>query len=276
MKFHLLLLPLALAACTSGQPPANAAADTTVPAATQPAKGGGSMPVDAARLAAYHWRLVDATTADGARIDELFARVDKPVQLDFIDHRLAISNTCNLMNGGYRLAGDELQLEPMVQTQMACAEPALAALDAAVNNRLQGKLRVARAGSDDAPQLLLTIEAGDTLTFAGTPTAATRYGSEGEQVFMEVAAQTAPCSHPLIPDKQCLQVRELTYGDNGIVIGEPGPWEPVYQDIEGYTHEAGVRNVLRLKRYTIANPPADGSSIAYVLDMVVESDHSAR
>ena len=44
-----------------------------------------------------------------------------------------------------------------------------------------------------------------------------------------------------------------------------------YGDIEGYAHEAGIRNVLRVKRYTIKNPPADGSSLAYVLDMVVES-----
>jgi hypothetical protein len=27
-----------------------------------------------------------------------------------------------------------------------------------------------------------------------------------------------------------------------------------------------------VNRFTIANPPADGSSVAYVLDMVVESE----
>jgi hypothetical protein len=32
-----------------------------------------------------------------------------------------------------------------------------------------------------------------------------------------------------------------------------------------------VRNVLRVKRYAWPNPPADASSSAYVLDMVVES-----
>ncbi|HEY0334439.1 MAG TPA: DUF4377 domain-containing protein, partial [Stenotrophomonas sp.] len=39
----------------------------------------------------------------------------------------------------------------------------------------------------------------------------------------------------------------------------------------GYTHLQGVRNVLRVKRYTIPHPPADGSATAYVLDLVVES-----
>jgi len=44
----------------------------------------------------------------------------------------------------------------------------------------------------------------------------------------------------------------------------------------GYTHEDGVRNVVRVKRYTIANPPADASSNAYVLDMVVESANEKK
>ena len=37
----------------------------------------------------------------------------------------------------------------------------------------------------------------------------------------------------------------------------------------------GVRNVLRVQRYTRKDVPADASKYAYVLDMVVESDASA-
>ena len=43
-----------------------------------------------------------------------------------------------------------------------------------------------------------------------------RYGDSGERLFLEVAAQTKPCSHPLIPDMLCLQVRELKYDDKGL------------------------------------------------------------
>ncbi len=71
---------------------------------------------------------------------------------------------------------------------------------------------------------------------------------------------------------QCLQVRERKYGDNGVVTGPPGEWQPLYQSIEGYTHEAGIRNVLRVQRFNIKNPPADAPNTAYVLDMVVESE----
>ena len=46
--------------------------------------------------------------------------------------------------------------------------------------------------------------------------------------------------------------------------------------IEGYTFEPGIRNVLRVNRYSMANKngvlPADAPSHAYVLDMVVESE----
>ena len=91
-------------------------------------------------------------------------------------------------------------------------------------------------------------------------------------VFLEVAAQTRPCTHPLIPDKQCLQVREIRYDDAGVKQGDDGEFQNFYDAIEGYTHEPGVRNVLRVKRYPVQNPPADASSRAYVLDMVVESE----
>ena len=69
-----------------------------------------------------------------------------------------------------------------------------------------------------------------------------------------------------------MQVREIKFDEQGLRAGEPGEWQPLFQDIEGFTHTPGTRNVVRVNRYTVANPPADGSSVAYVLDMVVESE----
>ena len=178
------------------------------------------------------------------------------------------------MGGGYTIDGDRLQVARMAATMMACTDPKLMALDQAIGKRLEAAQTIALRG-DDAPQLTLTSADGEVLTFRGEATAETRYGGPGETAFLEVAAQTKPCSHPLIPDKQCLQVRELHYDERGIKTGTPGDWQPLYQDIEGYEHADGVRNVVRVKRYAIKNPPADGSSIAYVLDMVVESENVA-
>lgn len=99
-------------------------------------------------------------------------------------------------------------------------------------------------------------------------------------MFFEVAPQRKACAHPLIqdaliPDMQCLQVRKRTYADNGTLASQ-GEWQPLYQQIEGSTHTPGTRHVLRVKQFSVANPPAGASSVAYVLDRVVESELTAR
>ncbi len=260
-----LVLPLALAACSApqqGEPPAAAeAAPAAAPA------------FDAAGLGANHWRLAEAHDAQGGALEALLVRADAPVQLDFADGRVAVGNTCNRMGGGYSVEGDTLKFERFASTMMACVDPKLAALDQEVGKRLEGALQ---AETPDAATLKLTTATGDVLVFKGEPTAETRYGGPGERVFLEVAADAKPCPHPLIPDKQCLQVREVQFDDKGLKTGTPGEFQNFYADIEGYTHEPGVRNVLRVKRYKIANPPADAPNQAYVLDMVVESENAKK
>ena len=272
-----LCLPALLAACNKPadqEPPPGElpAAQTPGPAPAAPAADADDA---AALLAGHHWRLVEASDASGARIEALFARADAPVQLDFADGRVGVSNTCNRMGGGYTLEGRTLAVGRLASTLMACADPKLAALDAEVGKRLEGPLTLAtEAGTP--PRLVLATAGGERLVFAGEPTAATRYGGAPERVFLEVAAQTKPCSHPLIPDKQCLQVREVRYDEAGLKTGEPGAWENFYDEIEGYAHQPGVRNVLRIDRYTRQDVPADASKYAYVLDMVVESEKVER
>ncbi|MGY1411146.1 DUF4377 domain-containing protein [Luteimonas sp. A611] len=256
-----LLLTVALAACAPSKPPA----DTPPPpaAATAPAPA-----LDAAALAASHWRLTDAADAAGQRIDALLPDPAKPLQLDFADGRVSISGGCNQMNGGYTLSGDRFEVGALAQTKMFCGGGALMATDEAIGARLAGAGTLV-AGENDT--LVLTTAGGDRLVFTGEPTAASRHGGEGERVFLEVAPQRVACHHPLMPDHRCLHVREVTFDANGL-RQEAGEWEFFYQEIEGYTHEPGIRNVLRLDRFNLANPPADGSSTAYVLDMVVESE----
>lgn len=220
-------------------------------------------------LAAYHWDLSRATDRDGQAIAVL-QPAGRTLRLDFVENRIAVSGGCNRIGGSYRQAGTTLQVGPLVQTEMACVDRALMELDAAIVARLQGSLQTQlRVG--DPPQLELGAANGDSLVFTGAPTPQTRYGSAGATVFFEVAPQRAPCSHPLIPDMQCLRVRELTYAADGTLASQ-GEWQPLYQEIEGYTHTPGTRNVVRVKKFTVKNPPADGSSVAYVLDMVVESE----
>lgn len=271
-RLLLLALPLALAACTKPADPAAPPADAT-PATSTPAAPAGT--ADATLLPKYHWRLSEATDGQGQRIAALFARTDQPVQLDFRDGREGVSNTCNRMGGTYTVADGSLTAGRLAATQMACGDSAVMALDQEVGKRLEGTLKMATTAGEP-PTLTLTTATGDVLAFTGEPTAETRYGGTGERVFLEVASETRPCSHPLIPDKQCLQVREIQYDDKGLKTGTPGGFQHFYDSIEGYTHEPGIRNVLRVDRYTVKNPPADASSKAYVLDMVVESANEKK
>lgn len=255
MKYSSLLLPWVLAACAATPAPERSAATP-----------------DGAALPRYHWALQQAQDKSGVRIDSLFARADAPLQLDFSAGRLSVANGCNRIGSSYTVKNDRLSVGPLMQTMMACPDPKLAAQDNAIGTRLHDELRFSIVDTDTSPRLQLITASGDTLVFRGQPTAQTRYGSDGETVFLEVAADTRPCSHPLIPNMQCLQVRERHYNANGVTDGQPGAWQPLYQNIEGYTHEAGIRNVLRVKRYPLHNVPADAPSTAYVLDMVVESE----
>ncbi|HRN62938.1 MAG TPA: META and DUF4377 domain-containing protein [Luteimonas sp.] len=259
----LLSLAIALAACTPSNPPAQ-----PPPSDTVAAKAAPSTPApDAGVLAASHWRLADAVDAGGQRIGVLFPEGGQ-LQLDFVDGRISVSGGCNQMNGAYTLSGERFEVGALAQTKKFCGGGALMAADEAIGARLAGAGTLA---TGDDGHLLLTTAGGDRLRFAGTPTAQARYGGEGERVFLEVAPQRVPCPHAMIPDYQCLHVREIRYDERGLKTST-GDWQFFYQEIEGYSHEPGVRNVLRLNRYNVPNPPADGSSLAYVLDMVVESE----
>jgi heat shock protein HslJ len=251
-------LGLSLAACAS--PPAPQAPPDTPTTASPTAALGG-----------HHWRLDDARDARGQRIDALLVRPQAPLQLDFADGRVVVTNACNRISGAVRSEGGGLRVGPLISTKMACTDPAVMALDAAIAKRLEGTPTFALQESMP-PQLVWRTADGDVLHFTGEPTPETTYGGPGETVFLEVDAGTTPCRASLAPQTvDCLRVRDVHYDDAGLRIGTPGQWRTLPTTIEGYTHEPGFRDVLRVKRYAIANPPADAPSVAYVLDQVVES-----
>ena len=267
-----LLLPVALIACSPATPPADSAA---TPAAAPADLPDAATADHAATLGAYHWRLVDARDGAGAPIDGLLAEGGAPLQLDFRDGGVSVSNACNRINASVTLDDDRLEVGPAVSTQMACLDERLAGLEREIGARLPGTHRLA-VTAGDTPRLSLQTDAGDVLQFDGAPTPGTRYGSAGERMFLEVAPERVPCNHPLIPDHRCLQVRPVRYDEAGVrAPGEPD-WAPLYQEIEGFEHEDSMRNVLRVQRFDVADPPADAPSQAYVLDTVVESESMRR
>lgn len=74
---------------------------------------------------------------------------------------------------------------------------------------------------------------------------------------LDVAPSRVPCTG--IGVTECLQVREPP----------DGSWQRFYDEVAGFTYEPGYWYVLRVARRPVANPPADGSSLAYRLLTVV-------
>ncbi len=177
----LTLLGASLTACAgSGTAGSTTTTTSTTTGTSSPSEGS---------LTAHHWQLVEATSADGARIADFFPDPDRAIQIDFAEGRVSVSHACNRMSGPYTLTGDRLEVGDVMQTEMACDEVRMRA-EAAIGRvvRAGGTLRL--EGSD---ALVWTTPTNDTLRFRGEPTADARYGGPGERVFFEVAPQRVPC-----------------------------------------------------------------------------------
>jgi heat shock protein HslJ len=223
-------------------------------------------------LGGYRWTVDTATDKAGRPIAALQREGKYALTLSFVKDRLGVSGGCNHVGAQYAIKGAQLEVKEFQTTLMACQDARLMQMDTAISQQLQGSNRFAIEGEAPQPRLRLTTASGSTLNLSGEATAETRYGSAGATVFLEVDAQRRSCPHPLIRDHQCLWVRERSYDANGVAQKPSDEWHFLYQDIEGYQHEAGVRNVVRVKKFQIKNPPADAPSEGYVLDMVVESE----
>jgi len=157
-----------VAGASSGEaeaPASRASAPLPASTATVPAADATSL------LTQYHWQLANAVDKSGRRIDALFARAGRPLQLDFDANDVSVSNTCNRMRGSYSIAGGKLTFGNLASTRMACSDPALTALDSAADKFLQGTFTLALDVHGTQPKLTLSVAGGDTLTFAGTPAA---------------------------------------------------------------------------------------------------------
>ena len=264
MKHHTIptLSALALAALMS----ACTSAPTQPPAPMPPTIAQQAAP----DLASYDWNLTAAFDAQGKPDGRWLLAGRSPMQLHFEDQRLSVRNLCNVLSAGFGTQGNDIQLSHAISTKRACANQALMQLEDRVGALLPTMKRYQlRAGS--TPQLQLLFADGTRWELAGQPTPQTQYGGPGERIFLEVAPERVACNHGLMKNAQCLRVREIRYADNG-VKQSVGEWQMFYGEVQGYTHEKGIRNVLRINRYKRQNPPADASSYAYVLDMVVESE----
>jgi heat shock protein HslJ len=279
----LLLLPALLAACAATPPPSSQG-DAMRPPPPPPAATRPAQPVAEANrwLQSNFWNLVEVRDARGQLAPDWTATSGqrKPVRLQFQGTQVSVHNLCNVMNAGYMLSeGGRIEIGRSMATMRACADQGLMALEQRLGGQLSQAQRYEMRRNDSpgraSDQLVLHFADGSRWLLDGQPTPATRYGSAGERVFLEVAPERVACNHPLMPrDTLCLRVRDIRYDERGIKQ-TVGDWRILQGGIEGYEHQPGMRNVLRLQRYSLMRNgqlPADGPSHALVLDMVVESE----
>ncbi|MEO5830058.1 MAG: META domain-containing protein, partial [Rhodanobacter sp.] len=198
MNIPLWLSLLALAACSPSQAPEQAT--TKLPTAmTAAADGSAAITATTATLAHYHWQLHDAVDGNNQRIDGLSDNSGKPLQLDFTDEHVSVSNACNGIGGNYKIVDGQLVAGPLIQTMMACADPTLMQREKTIKKILQAKPALIIASADGKPLLSLSAADGTTLSFVGQPSAGTRYDGPGTIEFLEVAADSTDCPHPPQP-----------------------------------------------------------------------------
>ena len=173
------------------------------------------------------------------------------------------------MFGRYRItAASQIEVDPLGSTMMAC-KPELMQTDAALSTLLAKPLQI-EVMDGASPQLRLVSASNETLVFAGSLTPEAQFGAP-TVIFFEVAPEHVACNRAPAVSARCLQVRQLYFDEKGLSAGKPGEWRALYEDIAGFKHTEGERNVLRVKRFDRAQPPAGTVGTVYVLDLIVES-----
>lgn len=250
--------------------PAAASATASADTGAQPAAPRRAAdPVLVRGLRGHVWTLQSASEANGQPIDGLIVP-GKPFVMRFDGARLNVKGGCNTMFGSWRMSPQgQLMLGRLGSTMMACDAPLMKA-DQLLSAVLSQPLAVHWEGGAE-PTLRLQSPTQQQLVFAGEATLESRYGA-AQRVFLEVAPQTVPCQAGAGAPRQCLQVRERRFDEQGLRIDPPGEWRPFDSAIQGFTHQPGVRTVLRVNRYERKQVPADASRHVFVLDLVVESE----
>jgi heat shock protein HslJ len=222
----------------------------------------------------HRWTLSSATGPGTQPMGSLFPSADRPFVFSFAGSRLLVEGGCNGLRGGYQLGADGLlTLGQLASTQMAC-DPPLMAADKALSGLLAAPVELVLVRGPE-PTLAMLAASGEALLLTGQLTPEAQFGP-ATTVFLEVGPQRLACDNSPSGDGLCLQVREITFDEKGLRAGTPGEFQAFPGTIEGYTHQAGTRNVLRVNRFQPAGAQGDPGAAVFVLDLMVESETMAE
>lgn len=204
---------------------------------------------DSAVLEGTDWRLVAAP--GDASVPDVGPGA---ATLRFEAERFSLGGPCNTHTGGWSRDGGQLRLGgeggAVASTRRMCPPEIMAR-----ETTLLQAMAAPFALGFDGPFLQLRAVNGATWRFDSRPPPA----NANRERIIQVAGQRAPCTG--VAQQLCLQVRT-----------QPGAaWELHYGEIEGFDWQVGVESVIRIREERVARPPADGSSLRWVLLEVLET-----
>lgn len=194
--------------------------------------------------------------------------VDLSVALTFSDRHLGFDGACGRYSAPYRVQGEWLETGEMMRGGLPCAE------DKELLRRLAGmtggRMLLRQDEESNGSTLMHFVTAsGSRLTAQASGRAES---GDATTVYVEISEQPSLCRQPRLPGLiPCPQMRELAYSANG-VLQPITPWYPLLHAIKGFQPTAGIRSVLRLRRYPVAEPDLHGPVAVQELDMVLESE----
>ena len=221
-------------------------------------------------LARYRWTLLDIDDKSGGPVITTLVDIKNQVVLSFKQNQgnntLNYGVGCNTMSAGYELQGHTITTEDIMSTKMLCEN--LNKAENRLDSLMQGTSELSVTEGEN-PILTQVTSNNVTLTWKGRLTSQAKYNTKGETLFWAVNAKMLPCADS--SSKMCLQVKPITYDDQGIKTGE-GEWSIFNGEIDGYEHDGEHNEVLRLQRYQLdSDQTSVDEEYAYVLDAVIES-----
>lgn len=197
----------------------------------------------------------------------------KPITLQFSDQgRLSVTTSCNTLATQWTAESNILTTTKTMGTLMACENNVATAQEKLASNLIsEAKIPFAlNLNNPNNPTLTLVAANGEKYIFNGTMTPETKYQSQAETIFLEIAPGVKKCSGGA-GEQMCLSVKEIKYNEQGIKTSQDKDWTYFYSPIEGYKHDPNLQQIIRVKRYEIKNPAADQGKYAYIYDMTVSS-----
>lgn len=208
------------------------------------------------------WELVRWASADG-RVRDIPVRVgmNRALTLEFSrddisrEGRVSGFGGCNRYFGEFRSDGAAaLTIDGLGSTRMACMSDVMAL----ETDYLHGLASIVSAAPEPLAQprhLVLVVNDGDVLSFSRRSGTLQDEGSK-RQIYLD--DHKVNCTG--VARQTCYRVRD----------SKDSPWQLFYGEIDGFDFHPGTSYLLRINEIQVDHPPADASSVRWVLDGVLE------